>query len=83
MLVGNDGKYYFRQFIAINTDPQRLSGIHFKIDICTRGRIIFLGVLRQNGRVLPESCVSSNHAKGEVAKVTQCFGGRRKFKYFQ
>lgn len=83
MLLGNDGKYYFRKFIAITTDPQRLSGIHFRIDSGTRGWIIFLAVLKQSGRILLENCVFSNHVKGEGAKVTQCFGGRRKLKYFK
>lgn len=71
MLVGNDGKHYFRKFIAIATDPQRLSGIHFIINNGTRGWIIFLAVLKQNGRFLLENCAFSNHVKGEGTNVTQ------------
>lgn len=35
--IGNNGKYCFRQLIAITTDPQRLSGIHLIIVNGTSG----------------------------------------------
>lgn len=72
----------FRQFIAITTDPQWLSEIHFILVSVTNGWRL-LAVLKLRMAESYWKTVFSNYVHGDNIKVTQCFGDHQKFKYFK